>query len=380
MIRLGMIGCGNMAGAYLHGLRELEPRLRITAGVDIELERAQQATAGIPGARAFTDYREALDLTDAVIIALPHDLHHRVGLDCLAAGKHVLMEKPLANTEAQCLDLIHAAEAGGRVLSVGYVMRHDPLWTEMGRLIREQIFGDVIQVSIWTEQLTDLTRGAWIGQRLRVGGGQLFSHGCHYIDLLLHWLGAPMDGTHTGTNLGTPWMEKEGTSNVAIRFESGALGYHFGTWGARGSRLGYAVHAHCTEGMLELNHQEGTITLHRNPAGGDLAMQKYEQSSEIAEGPTRQILMRRQPTGKATNAEVTEFLDCIETGRGPVANPRVALQSLRVIWKLYDAEERGAVADLRGLGLDEFVDAPLLGDAGQAVNVERGPLSPRVTI
>ena len=47
------------------------------------------------------------------------------------------------------------------------------------------------------------------------------------------------------------WMEKEGTSNVTMRFESGALGYHFGTWGARGTRLSYSFHAHCTEGMLE---------------------------------------------------------------------------------------------------------------------------------
>jgi predicted dehydrogenase len=372
MIRLGMIGCGQMAGAFLHGLRELEPRLQITAAVDIKLERAERAAGAIPGARAFTDYREALDLVDAVIIALPHDLHHAVGLDCLAAGKHVLMEKPLANTEAQCLDLIRAAEASGRVLSVGYVMRHDALCTELGRLIREETFGTVFQVSIWTEQLTDLRRGAWLGQRLRVGGGQLFSHGCHYIDLLLHWLGRPVHGTHTGTNLGTPWMEMEGTSNVAIRFAGGALGYHFGTWGARGTRLGYAMHAHCTEGMLEMNRREGTIILHRDLTGGDLpALQAALAAGAQVDSPSRTILYQRQPTGKATNAEVTELLDCIETGREPIANPRVALQSLRVIWKLYDAEERGAVADLRGLGLDEYVDAPILGDAGQAVAESR---------
>lgn len=369
MIRLGMIGCGTMAGSFLHGLRALEPRLQISAAVDIQAERAEKAVEGIPGAKAFTDYRDALEHVDAVIVALPHDLHHRVGLDCLAAGKHVLMEKPLANTETQCLELIHAAEASGRVLSVGYVMRHDPLWTEMGRLIREQVFGTVFHVSIWTEQLTDLTRGAWLGQRLRVGGGQLFSHGCHYIDLLLHWLGSPVSGTHIGTNLGTPWMEMEGTSNVAIRFASGALGYHFGTWGARGTKLGYAVHAHCTEGMLELNRREGTIVLHRDPSGGDLpALQAALEAGAQIESPSRTILMRQAPGGKATNAEVSEFLDCIETGKPPIANPRVALQSLRVIWKLYDAEERGIVADLRGLGLDEFVDAPILGGAGQAVD------------
>ena len=368
MIRLGMIGCGKMAGAFLHGLRALEPRLSITALVDIDPAKAERAAESVPGAKTFTDYREMFDLVDAVIIALPHDLHHQVGLDCLTAGKHVLMEKPLANTEAQCLELIHAADASGLVLTVGYVMRHDPLWTEMGRLIREQVYGTVFQVSIWTEQFTDLTRGAWLGQRLRVGGGQLFSHGCHYIDLLMNWLGEPVEGTHIGSNLGTPWMEREGTSNMTIRFKNGTMGYHFGTWGARGSRLGYAVHAHCTEGMLDLNHEAGTITLHRNHTDGDLpALQAAIAAGAQVESGSQTVLYRKPPAGKATNVEVSDFLDCIETGRAPKVDARAALQTLRVIWRLYEAEDRGVLADLRGLGLDQFVDGPVVGEAGQAI-------------
>ena len=64
---------------------------------------------------------------------------------------------------------------------------------------------------------------------------------------------------------------------------------------------------------------------------------------------------------------MTEFLDCIETGRQPIANPRVALQSLRVIRRLYDTEERDAVADLRSLGPDQFVDGPVVGTTGQVL-------------
>ena len=73
--------------------------------------------------------------------------------------------------------------------------------------------------------------------------GQLFSHGCHFIDILLHFLGEPVSGVHVDTNFGTPWMEREGTSDVSLRFASGAVGYHGGTWGAMGTRLGYAFHA-----------------------------------------------------------------------------------------------------------------------------------------
>lgn len=365
-IRLGMIGCGTMAGAYLAGLRELEPRLSITALCDIDRAKLERASKSAPGAALFADYHGMMSGCDAVVIALPHDLHHDVARDCMRAGLHVLLEKPMAITERQCLELIRVQRECRRVLSIGYVMRHDPLWSKMGEFITGSSFGEVFQVSIWTEQFTDVSRGAWIGDPKRVGGGQLLSHGCHYIDLLMLWLGRPVSGTHVGTNRGTPWMQMEGTSNVAIRFEGGVLGYHFGTWGARGTRLGYAVHAHTTEGMLELDHAQGTITLHRNQSGGDLpALQAALAAGAKVEGPTRTVVYHRPIEGKHTNAEVTEFLDCIVTGREPVANPRVSLQSLRVIWRLYDAEQSGMIADLRGLGLDEFTERPIVGTAGQ---------------
>jgi predicted dehydrogenase len=368
MIRFGLIGCGNMAGTFLPRLHELDGRMRTTALVDVDLERAKKASEHAPDARVEADYHRVFNDVDAVLIALPHDLHHPVAMDFLKAGKHVLLEKPLAVTEKQCLELIHTAEEVKKILSVGYIMRYDPLWQRMGQYIREQTFGPVFQVSIWTEQYTDNSRVKWLGEKKRMGGGQFFNHGCHYIDLLLHWLGRPVEGTHLGTNFGTPWMaDMEGTSNVAIKFESGALGYHFGTWGARGSRLGYSVHAHATQGMLELNHAEGTITLHRDESGGDLpALQSEEAAGAKVESPKQKVLDRRERKGgKPAAAEISAFLDCIEQKQRPVTDPRLALQSLRVIWRLYDAEQRHVVADLRGLGLDEFKDGAVVGTAGQ---------------
>lgn len=350
MIRMGIVGCGKMARSYMMRMRELSDRLVFTATVDTELARAREAAEPWPGARATTDYRQIMDDIDAVILALPHDLHFDVAMAFLNAGKHVLLEKPMANTEQECLELIKAQQRAGKVLMVGYVMRFDPLWVEMGRLIREKTYGETFQLSIWTEQLTKHP-GAWAGDAMRLGGGQLFSHGCHYIDLMLHWMGNPESGTHVGTNFGTPWMDMEGTSNVSIKFRSGATGYHFGTWGARGSRLRYSAHAHCTEGMLELDHRRGVLILHRDPSGGDLPAGAKPSATE-------NILMEVDRTGKNTYHEVGYFLDCIAQNREPITNARIATQSLRTIWRLYAAEHQGMVADLRGCGLDEFEAKP----------------------
>lgn len=334
--RLALVGCGGMARAHASRLEPLLDRLEVVAAVDVVPERAQAVAALLPGAKVATDYRDVLDDVECVLLVLPHHLHYPVTLDCLAAGKHVLVEKPMANSEQECLEMIAAAQKADRVLMIAYCMRFHPMAVKMKELIEQKAYGECFQVSIWTEQKTQYPPDHWASDARKLGGGQLFSHGCHYIDILLWYLGRPVCGTHLGTNFCTPWMEKEGTSNVVIRFASGALGYHFGTWGAAGSRLKYSFHAHCTDAMLEAAISEGRFYVHRK--GEARVIQEIDAM-------------------KHTQAEMGHFLDCIETGRRPLTDGPGSLQGLRVIWRLYEAEEKGVMADLRGLGLDEVTPA-----------------------
>lgn len=343
-IRLGIVGCGGMAASHAKGYLELSDRLIVTATCDLILERAQAAAIELGTAQAFERYQDLTDQVDAVLIALPHDLHFEVGMFFLNADKHVLMEKPMCNTEEECLELIRTANKLGKVLMTAYPVRFWPVVLKLKKLIDSKTYGDCFQMSIWTEQYTRYEEGHWALSADRLGGGQFFSHGCHYVDLLLWFLGNPVRGTHLGTNYGTSWMEKEGTSSVSIVFESGALGYHFGTWGARGTRLGWSLHAHCTEGMLEINLREGKLYAHTelNPEKADL---NNDSKTEV--------LMEFE-SGKFTQFETMHFLDCILTGQKPVTDGLSSLQGLRVIWKLYEAEQNNTVADLRGLGFDSL--------------------------
>ena len=111
MIRLAMIGCGNMGTAHRRALQQLAGRATVTAAVDVVEDRARATAKELGANLVATDYHQVLDHIDAAIVALPHHLHHAVGMDLVENGKHVLMEKPLANSEAQCLDLIAAALA-----------------------------------------------------------------------------------------------------------------------------------------------------------------------------------------------------------------------------------------------------------------------------
>ncbi|MDF2719975.1 MAG: putative dehydrogenase [Paenibacillus sp.] len=329
-IRLGVVGCGNIAGSHFGGVTELSDLMEVTAVCDIILERAEQAAARFGIRTAVADYEQLVDEVDAVLISLPHDLHFTAGMYFLQAGKHVLMEKPLCNTEEECMQLIETAERNDRVLMTAYPVRYWPAIVKIKEWIDNKTYGEPFQLSIWTEQYTKYPEGHWGLSAKRLGGGQFFSHGCHYVDLMM--------------NVGTPWMEREGTSNVVIEFASGAMGYHMGTWGARGTRLGWSLHIHCTHGMIEYKRSEGKVYLHHSIK---------EEKSNLDTDSKITVLYEDSGSGKLTQHETRHFLECIANNKRPMTDGPSSLQGLRVIWRLYEAEKNHMEADLRGLGLKE---------------------------
>lgn len=349
-VRLGIIGCGDMQSAHQQIFQDLADKVVVTATADIDIDKARNAAQILGAEHAFANYEDFFPYVDAVLVVTPHDLHHAMGIKSFQAGKHVLMEKPMAVSESECIDLIKASEKADKVLMVAYPMRYQPLVVKLKELIDSEYLGKVFHVGIFTEQLTRPPEGHWIRSAKHLGGGQFFSHGCHYIDLLLWFLGKPKTGIHIGTRLGTPWMEREGTSDAVIAFESGALGHHFGTWGARATRHGYAIHVHCEEGMLEADITNGVLYAHHGfegePPKGGLA---GTLSPDPNDG---EVMMAIESESKYLQGELAHFIECIENGASPLTDGPGSLQGLRVIWRLEEAEKQGNFADLTGLGLD----------------------------
>ncbi len=337
-IRLGLIGCGGMMKTHAKAVDQCTEQLQITAVCDIIRERAEVVAEVLDSPFITTDYKEMVDHVDAVLVALPHDLHYECGLFFARHKKHVLMEKPLCNTEEECLRLIEVCEEEGVTLMCAYPVRHWPGIVKLKELVDSGDYGNVIMMSIWTEQLTKAEDECDWTRTARIGGGQLFSHGCHYIDLLLWFLGKPVCGTHIGTRVGTEWLLREGTSAVTMKFESGAVAYHGATWGARGSRMGYDFQIQTEKGLLEYDDRKGQVLLY--------AKSTAHAPGEKAKQEVKVLWEREGEPSKATQFEINHFVDCALNGKTPITNGRVALEGLRVIWKLYDAEQHNTVADL----------------------------------
>ena len=110
-IKTAVVGL-NMGAAHAWAYH-LSDKAELRWVVDLDEEKAKQFAAEM-NCRATADWREALADVDAISFATPHHLHYPMAREALRAGKHVLMEKPLANTEAECLELIETAQARKR--------------------------------------------------------------------------------------------------------------------------------------------------------------------------------------------------------------------------------------------------------------------------
>ena len=160
-LRIGLVGCGNMMNVHAAAVNEVKD-VEVVAVCDIVPENAQKVAAVLNDPYVTTDYTTMVDKIDAVMIALPHDLHYECGMFFAQKKKHVLMEKPLCNTEAECLRLIETCEENGVVLMCAYPVRYWQGIRKLKELVDSGDYGRIMQMSIWTEQLTGVDIPIWI--------------------------------------------------------------------------------------------------------------------------------------------------------------------------------------------------------------------------
>ena len=189
-ILIGIVGCGAVtARSHLPALRGIAGA-RVVALADPQIERTREIAARFNVPKAVADYRELLDEVDALILALPHHLHAPIGSEVLQAGKHVLMEKPLANTVGECDRLIAAARQGNMVLAVGQVRRYMTAYKAAKQWIASGVLGELAGFGAEEGGIYNWPVASdFFFRPEKSGGGVLMDTGAHVLDALLWWLG-----------------------------------------------------------------------------------------------------------------------------------------------------------------------------------------------
>jgi predicted dehydrogenase len=249
-MRVGLIGCGKVGqihAAALCGLAEAE----LTAVCDVSAERVR-AFADRYGARGYTDVDEMLHAgnVEAVVIGTPHPLHAAPAIRAAEAGVHVLVEKPLAASLADCDAMLRAADRAGVRLGVISQRRfYEPVRRmkeaiDAGKIGRPAL--GVFTMYSWREPAyyrSDPWRGKWDTE----GGGVLVNQSPHQLDLLLWFLGPATEVSGYWANVNHPGVEVDDTAVAVLRFHGGGLGAIV-TSVAQKPGIYTKVHVHGTSG------------------------------------------------------------------------------------------------------------------------------------
>ena len=326
-LRIALVGCGAIAEYHLKALKSDVPRAKVTACVDSDIEKAK--TYGeLTGGRVFSSVDEALadgDF-DAVDIMLPHDLHETIAIQCLNAGKHVLLEKPIAPTIEASERILKVANQSDRVFMVAENSQYWPEIVKAKQLIENGQIGEIITAraafiyefdSYWFKE----TR-PWRYEKERTGGGIAIDGGSHWIRPLRMWLGEIEEVVGT---LGHPLKQMEGESlaRALFRFDSGAIAQF-------DAMMIDTIFA--PDPWWRITGSKGEITIQASLDGSEL----WLWTNEHREG--KKIFSSPGYTA-SFGGELADFTEAVLDRKPLAAKPEFALGELRTALALYRSAE-----------------------------------------
>jgi predicted dehydrogenase len=225
MIRIAIIGAGNISRMHLEGYAQFTGRCSITALADITPENAEKRKKDFPfiaGARFFSSYKELLNDPgiDLVDICTPPFCHAEIAVAFLNAGKHVIVEKPMAASLEECDRMIAAAEKNKKLLSVIAQNRFRNDVYKLKKTLDTGLIGKVVHAqvdSFWWRghSYYDLW---WRGTWEKEGGGCTLNHAVHHIDMLGWMLGRPETLSAIISNTAHDNAEVEDLSVAVLRY------------------------------------------------------------------------------------------------------------------------------------------------------------------
>ena len=308
LIRVGVIGVGNMGQHHTRVLSRLKD-VELVGISDVNIERGLD-TAGKYGVRFFEEYRELIDYVDAVCVAVPTRLHHTVGMACLQAGVHVLIEKPIAASIAEAESLVNAAAGSNCILQVGHIERFNPAFQELHKVLKTEnlLALESRRMSPYSQRANDVS----VVLDLMI----------HDIDLMLELANsAVVKLTASGSR---------GTDSNYLDYVTATLGFANGivatlTASKVTHRKIRTITAHCRESLTEADFLNNEILIHRQTTANtmtDYGQVLYRQDGLIEKVYTSNI--------EPLHAELEHFVNCVRGGEQPSVGGEQALKALRL--------------------------------------------------
>ncbi len=270
---------------------------------------------------------------DAVCIATPSGEHPAQAIAAAHAGKHVLVEKPMAVALADADAIIAACQANGVRLGVTLQRRVEPLFRRVHDAIHNGDLGEITLAAVTMPYMRGeayYAQADWRGSWALDGGGVLMNQGIHIIDLLVWFLGDPVD-VHSFASTGRRTVEVENTAAALLRFASGALASLTGTI-TTPPGFPHRLEIYGTNGGIQI---EGESVLRWTLNDPSLATVEPwpVATAQVDAG------MASNPRGIAASGHIAilgDFIDAIRSGTEPAIDGREGRRSLAAVLAVYE--------------------------------------------
>jgi UDP-N-acetyl-2-amino-2-deoxyglucuronate dehydrogenase len=252
-IRFAVVGCGNIGARHLQHIYA-NPGAKLAALCDSDESVCAKYSSqyGVPG---FTDYDRLLEDSDVDVVSVctPHALHAPMAIQAVNSGRHVLVEKPMALTVSDALQMKRAAAAKGQHLMMVWQNRYNVPIKLTYDALREGRLGRIFMAHcsvLWNRPQSYYDSSPWRGNS-HLEGGALFTQCSHFIDLMIHFFGE-IECVNSIGDTKNHDIEVEDCGTAMLRFYSGVLG-----------SLSYTtcVHNKNYEGSITIVGEKGTIKI-----------------------------------------------------------------------------------------------------------------------
>ena len=321
-MRFAIVGCG------LIGQKRAEAIARLGHRMVLAVDRAKDRAAALAepfGARPASDFRAATEAADidAIVVATPHAELSAIATACLAAGKHVLVEKPAGRDLAEVSAVAKAADSAGRIVKVGYNHRFHPATRKAREIVDRGELGPLMFVrGRYGHGGRPGYEKEWRFQRGISGGGELIDQGSHLIDLAQWFLGEFTDVTGA---LRTFFWDAEVEDNVFLTLSTaaGRIAWLHATWSEWKNLFSFEIYGR--DGKLEINGLGGSY--------GVESLSFYRMLPAM--GPPETTRWEYPFADLSWDAETAEFVAAIREGRRPTGDAAEAMATMSVIERIY---------------------------------------------
>lgn len=258
MHQVGIIGAGSYGAQHAEALAALgSENVRLAAASRTNADALADFSKQY-GTKGFTDYHDLLadPAVDIVVIATPHHQHTLIAEEAARAGKHILLEKPMAPSLAECDRILSAVRSSGVMCMVGHVNRFAQPYRVAKQLIDSGEMGQVIMGNATMQKFWfEPNRRDWHLDRSR-GGGVWLTVGIHPLDRLTWLINSPM--ISVSAQFGTHFhpMQADDSGMAFVRYENGATGMIISTGYSVGAPK-HTTELTCTRGMLNIDYTTG---------------------------------------------------------------------------------------------------------------------------